>query len=63
MHVYGQSLLINLLHKSFGNVYIIKQAHKSLFQLNLVCCIALKSFQKLPIHVYMYKIEQTTAQG
>ena len=39
----------------------MKQAHKSLTLLNLVCLLALKSFQKLPIHVYIYEVEQATA--
>ena len=30
---------------------VMKQAHKSLIQLNLICLVALKSFQNSPIHV------------
>ena len=41
----------------------MKKAHKSLTLLNLIGSLALKSFHKLAIHVYMYEFYQATAHG
>ena len=37
------------------SILVMKQAHKSLIQLNLLKLLVLKSFQKLHLHVYMYQ--------